>query len=160
MKHTGPTPARAAWRQDWIAAALGTITVATLIAGATVGAYVTLMTSQGDFASLGNRGYWSEAIFAATMLTLGVYLFVVAAGMGTVFTANQQERHKRVRAAAVLFYGQALSVIIFAILISAAAFTNTADKPEPGGETNQMWCTVDSRGPEPMANPTQDCHGG
>ena len=155
MKHTGPPPALATWRQDWIAAALGTTTVATLIAGATVGAYVTLMTGRGDFASIGNRGYWSEAIFAAVMLTLGVYLFVVAAGMGTVFTTDQQERHKRVRSAAVLFYVQVLSVIIFAILISAAAFTDTADKPEPGGETNQMWCPVDFRGPEPMTKSTQ-----
>ena len=37
MKHTGPPPLLPAQLQDWIAAALGTITMATLISGATGG---------------------------------------------------------------------------------------------------------------------------
>ena len=140
MKNTDPPPALQTRRPDWIAAALGTISVATLIAAAAVGTYVTIIGGQGNFASLADRTVWAVGIFLSLIATLGAYLFVVAAGMNTVFTADDQQRHSRVKTAAVGFYFQVIFVICFALLLTLAVFTHDLNLSTAVGQTDQAPC--------------------
>ena len=157
MKHTGQPPTIPDQHQDWVAAAQGTISVATLIEGVTIAAYVSIVAGQGNFASLAERDLWSVAIFAAAFSTLGLYLFVVAAGMGTVFTTDQEQRHQRVRLAAASFYFQVFSVIVFAMLMTAATFTNIQDSSKTAGETIPASSSLEVGPPEATAEPAEGC---
>ena len=153
MKHTGQPPTFQNRQPDWIAAALGTITVATLIAAAAVGTYVTIIGGQGNFASSADRTGWAAGIFSALMLTLTAYLFVVAAGMNTVFTTDEEQRHRRVQAAALGFYVQVAFVITFALLLTIAVFTHDSQAETAAGQTKatpycQQCCAPKSLTPE------------
>lgn len=48
MKHTGQPPAIQTRQPDWMAAALSTVTLATLIAAAVAGAYLTITGGQSN----------------------------------------------------------------------------------------------------------------
>lgn len=127
MKHVGQPPTIPTRQQDWIAAALSTITVATLIAVAAVGAYVTIVGGQGNFGFLADRTFLANAIVVALVATLLAYGFVVATGMNTVFTTDEHQRHRRVKIAAGGFYFQVVFVIVFTFLLTFAVFTNDSD---------------------------------
>ena len=88
---------------------------------------MTIIGGQDNFAHLADHTPWPAAIFTALAVTLGVYLFVVAAGMSTVFTTDEQRRHERVKKAAILFYCQVFCVIVFAFLLTLAVFTYGSD---------------------------------
>ena len=75
------------------------------------------------------------AISVAAFSTLVLYLFVVATGMGTVFTTDQEQRHQRVKLAAAAFYFQVFSVIVFAMLMTAATFMNIQDSRPTNSNT-------------------------
>ena len=135
MKHTDQPGAPQDPYQDWVAAAQGTITVATLIEGITIAAYVTIVSGQGNFTTLEEHDLWLVAISVAAFSTLVLYLFVVATGMGTVFTTDQEQRHQRVKLAAAAFYFQVFSVIVFAMLMTAATFMNIQDSRPTNSNT-------------------------
>ena len=140
MKQTGQPPTIPTRQQDWITAGLTTITVATLMAAVAVGAYVTIIGGQGSFAHLAGHTPWPTLIFSALVVTLIVYLFVVATGMSTVFTTDEQRRHERVKKAAFLFYCQVFSVIFFAFLLTLAVFTYDSDASTTVGQTAPASC--------------------
>ena len=117
-----------------------------MIAGATVGAYVTIIGSEGGFASLAEREKLSASIFASVGATLLFYLFVVAAGMGTVFKTDNQARHRRVKEAAVLFYLEVFSVLVFAVLLTSAVFTDIPDDSKDVDETGPGSSQTDACG--------------
>lgn len=146
MKHNGQMPPVPPPGPDWVMAAIGTITLATLMVAATVGAYATLIASEGGLGSLGSRARLSVAIVLVLALMLFIYLFVVSAGLGTVFTTDDQVRHRRVKIAAVLFYCQVLSIIAFGALITLAAFLDILDSPRvnPASVSPSFWCDVAS----------------
>ena len=88
---------------------------------------MTIIGGQGNFAFLADRTSWATTIIGALVGTLCAYVFVVAAGMSTVFTTDEQQRHGRVKLAAVGFYLQVVLVIVFAFLLAVAVFTNHFD---------------------------------
>ena len=65
---------------------------------------MTIVSGQGNFTTLEEHDLWLVAISVAAFSTLVLYLFVVATGMGTVFTTDQEQRHQRVKLAAAAFY--------------------------------------------------------
>ena len=154
MKHTSQLPTLPDQHQNWIAAAQGTITVATLIEGVTTAAYVTIVAGQGNFAHLTERPLWSLAIAIAAFSTMGLYLFVVAVGMGTVFTTDQEQRHQRVKLAASSFYFQVFLVIVFTTLITVATFTNAPDNPRDVTETTQSSSQLETGMPTEKVEPS------
>ena len=127
-------------------AAIGTITLATLMAAATVGPYATLIASEGGLGSLSSRARLSIEIVLVLASMLFIYLFVVATGLGTVFTTDDQVRHQRVKNAAVLFYFQVLCIIAFGALITFAAFLDIPDSPRsnPSSVSPSFWCDAPS----------------
>ena len=94
-----------------------------------------IVSGQGHFATLEEHDLWLVAISVVTFTTLGLYLFVVATGMGTVFTTDQEQRHQRVKLAAAAFYFQVFSVIVFAMLMTAATFMNIQDSRPKNSNT-------------------------
>ena len=78
-------PVRRSQQPDWVTVGLGIITVATLIAAVAVGAYVTVVGGQANFASLSDHTSWATLTFIALTATLLTYLFVAITGMNTVF---------------------------------------------------------------------------
>ena len=114
--------------------------MATLIAAAAVGTYVTIVGGQGNFASLADRTEWALTLFVALMTTLIMYMVVIASGMSTVFTTDDQQRHKRVKFAAQAFYVQGLTVIAFAIVLTSAVLTFEPDPPTSPGSTEPAQC--------------------
>ena len=105
---------------------------------------MTIIGGQGNFAHLADHTPWPTAIFITLAVTLGVYLFVVAAGMSTVFTTDEQQRHERVKKAAILFYCQVFCVIVFAFLLTLAVFTYGSY----GSDTDRS-TTVGEKAPTP-----------
>ena len=130
VKHKEPPPISPPRELDWISSALAIVTVATVIAGVTVGSYVVIIEGQGNFASLADREYWALAILFTGIPPLFTYLGVVVFAMATLFDPDDDIRHRNVKRAAVFFYFQTFCVIIFAILLMAAVFTEGTDRPQ------------------------------
>ena len=157
MKHKEPPPISPPRELDWISSALAIVTVATVIAGVTVGSYVVIIEGQGNFASLADREYWALAIFFTGIPPLFTYLGVVVFAMATLFDPDDYIRHRNVKRAAVFFYFQTFCVIVFAILLMAAVFTEGTNRPQAFDKSNPALRPMDVDKPETDILFTDDC---
>lgn len=104
---------------DWAAASIGIITVATIIAAATVAAIISVNRETGGFAGVPNQGDARMTGIAAgiAVVSLWFYLLVVLAGLGALFGKSSAERELLVKVAAVGLYAQVFAIVTFAVLV-------------------------------------------
>lgn len=103
--------------RDWTAISLGLITVATIIAAATVAAYINL--SQAAAPATPNQDVPGSTGVAGIIAyySLWAYIGVVSAGLMALFGATAVEQRALVRLTAFAFYAQVVTVVIFAWII-------------------------------------------
>ena len=103
--------------RDWTAVSIGLITVATIIAAATVAAYINL--AQAPPPATPNQ----DALRLPTVpgiiayYSLWAYIGVVSAGLVALFGATAAAQRTLVQLTAIAFYAQVFAVVIFAWII-------------------------------------------
>lgn len=105
--------------RDWTAVSIGIITVATIIAAATVAAYINLDQASATPPATSNQ----DALPLTTVpgfvafLSLWAYLGVVSASLVALFGATAAVQRTLVQLTAFAFYAQVFAVVIFAWII-------------------------------------------
>ena len=107
--------------QDWTGVSIGIITVATIIAAATVAASVNL--TQGQVSEMPSATANHDALRltavagSLALFSLWAYLCVVSAGLVALFGATAREQSPIARLTVIAFYAQVFAVVIFASVI-------------------------------------------
>lgn len=106
--------------RDWTTVCVGIITLATIIAAATVAASV-------NFSRLPAADYGPihRTVIAGSiaLFSLWAYLFVVFAGLLALFGPTSNEQEPIARLTALAFYAQVFAVVIFASIIILGPLT-------------------------------------
>ena len=104
--------------RDWTAVSLGIITVATIIAAATVAAYINLaQASPPPTIPSQDALRLSTVPGIIAYISLWAYLGVVSTGLIVLFGTTDAEQRAIVRWTAIAFYAQVFAVVVFAWII-------------------------------------------
>ena len=103
--------------RDWTAVSLGLITVATIIAAATVAAYINLSQATPPATPNQDAQRLSTVPGIIAYYSLCAYLGVVSAGLAALFGATAAAQRTLVQLTAIAFYAQVFAVVIFAWII-------------------------------------------
>lgn len=100
--------------KDWSTVSIGIVTVATVIAAATVAAAINVNRKTAGLTSA-NQGDTPLAGVAAviSILSLGAYLAAAFAGLWALFRKLPMEQEPLVKLAAVALYAQIIVVVVF-----------------------------------------------
>lgn len=109
--------------RDWTTVCVGIITLATIIAAATVAASINF--SRPQPAPIADYGPIHPTVVAGSiaLFSLWAYLFVVFTGLLALFIATADEQEPIARLAALAFYAQVFAVVIFASIIILGPLT-------------------------------------
>ena len=103
--------------RDWTAVSIGIITVATIIAAATVAAYINLAQVPPSADPNQDRPPSTGIAGIIAYYSLWAYFGVVSAGLIALFGATAAEQRVMVRLTAIAFYAQVFAVVVFASVI-------------------------------------------
>lgn len=103
--------------RDWTAVSIGLITVATIIAAATVAAYINLAQVPPSTDPAQDAPPSTGVPGGIAYFSLWTYLGVVSAGLMALFGATAAEQRVMVRLTAIAFYAQVFAVVVFAWII-------------------------------------------
>lgn len=103
--------------KDWSAVSVGIVTMATIIAAATVAAAINISRETSGLADA-NQGDAPLAGIAAFLsaLSLGAYLVATFTGLWSLFRKPASEQEPLVKMAAAGLYAQIFAAVIFAFL--------------------------------------------